>query len=92
MCKKRFVEFQIFLNFFITLKKLHGVPALHPCIYLSRNRFFNMRNGMFYTALKFMRGLNILSTLGNCNCPLDQLVNSLSLQCRNFNNFTACIF
>ena len=77
-------------GFFITLKDLHRVPAkVLPIAYQRFDGLFNMGDGMFNAAGKYMWKFIVSAFSGCLKTKFNGLVDRLALQGRNFNDFTA---
>ncbi|MPN35101.1 hypothetical protein SDC9_182596 [bioreactor metagenome] len=59
------VQCQLLQHFFVPLKQLNGIPAQALGAYAVGNRLFNMRDSVFHTAGKHVRGLAQFCGFGN---------------------------
>ncbi len=86
------VNLELFQNLFIPFKYLDCIPSLLFFRHAVQGSFFDVCNGMFYTAAKLVLRNHCLLLLCNFNCLFRSFLDTSTLQCRNFYNLAAQFF
>ena len=86
------VNLELFQNLFVPFKYLDCIPSLLFFRHAMQGSFFDVCNGMFYTAAKLVLRNHCLLLLCNLNGFFCCFLNACSFQCRNFHYLTAQLF
>ena len=89
MGQKSVVKVKLLEHLFISFKNFDRVPSQKLCIHFICYRFFNMGDGMLYTACKYMRHVDFLMCFRNSNCFVGSFNTTLSFQRADCHDLTA---